>query len=127
MFLLDTCTFLWLGLDQESLSQKAKQLIETCQESLFISSISAFEIARKHSIGKLDLPVPPTEWIEGISEFYGIDTLPISLAIASRAATLPPFHKDPCDRMIIATAIENTMTIVTPDPMIAKYDIKIAW
>ncbi|MDK3159960.1 type II toxin-antitoxin system VapC family toxin [Kamptonema cortianum] len=127
MYLLDSCTLLWLGLKQESLSEQAKTVIDAHQHSLSLATVSAFEIVRKHSLGKLELPVEPMEWVEGICEFYGVRTLPMTLTIAMRAALLPPIHKDTCDRIIIATAIESNLKILSPDPIMPKYGVKMVW
>jgi PIN domain nuclease of toxin-antitoxin system len=125
MLLLDTCTFLWLVSDQRRLSGRAKKAVEANPESLFISSISAFEIAIKNRNKKLTLPLPAADWFAEAVDFHGIREVPVTIDIAIRSAELPPLHNDPCDRIIIATAIQNSMRIITPDHLIAQYDKSI--
>jgi PIN domain nuclease of toxin-antitoxin system len=100
--LLDTCVFLWLADDQEMLSPRARQLIADNAGSLFISSISAFEIAVKHRKGALRLPLSPADWIGEALEHHGITDIPVDWRIAERSASLPPLHRAPADRLIVA-------------------------
>jgi PIN domain nuclease of toxin-antitoxin system len=121
MVLLDTCALLWLAADQQKLSVKAKKEIEKSANGLFISAISAFEIAIKFRNKKLLLPLPPQEWFPQAIDFHGIREVPLTSAIAISAAILPPVHNDPCDRIIIATAQIHSMRIITCDPLFAGY------
>ncbi len=121
MILLDTCVLLWLATDQKKLSSLAKNIIRDNAGSLNISAISSFEIALKYHRKKLLLPVTPAEWISTVLEHHGIREIPVNSKIATASAGLPFHHNDPADRMIIATAMTLGMTIVTPDPLIARY------
>ena len=128
MLLLDTCALLWLGADQDRLSGKAREALEESAGSLFVSAISAFEIAHKHRSGKLELPLEPAEWYAEALETHGLAEIPITGAIASRAVDLPPIHRDPCDRFLIATAQLNHFAVVTADETIPRYpDVKVVW
>lgn len=128
MYLLDTCTLLWLAADQEKLSTKATNTISKNTEELFISAISAFEIAIKHRNNKLKLPVEPEKWFYDAVEFHNIHTIDIDPEIAANSALLPLIHNDPCDRMIIATAQKHKLKIITCDKNIAQYSgIKVVW
>jgi PIN domain nuclease of toxin-antitoxin system len=128
MILLDTCALIWLAADQKELSEKAKDAIAANSTGLFVSSISAFEIALKSKRKKLELPMPALEWFGRILEFHGLKEVPLDSRIAAEAAQLPPLHNDPCDRFIIATALLNKMRIVTSDSLIQQYqDIKVVW
>ncbi len=121
MILLDTCALLWLASDQKKLSIKAKKEIEKNTRALFVSAISAFEIAIKCRNGKLELPLSPLEWFSEAADFHGIREIPITSNIAISSVLLPPLHNDPCDRIIIATAQLNAMKILTCDPLISRY------
>jgi PIN domain nuclease of toxin-antitoxin system len=121
MIVLDTCALLWLVSDQKKLSRIARKTIEKNANGLFISAITAFEIAVKCRSGKLELPLPPSEWIPKALEFHGIAEIPLTIAIAVASVQLPLLHNDPCDRIIIATARENRMKIITCDDRIAEY------
>ncbi|MBF0433396.1 MAG: type II toxin-antitoxin system VapC family toxin [Fibrobacteria bacterium] len=128
MLLLDTCTLLWLAADQKKLSPKAAKAIKKSPQLLFVSAISAFEIAIKSKNGKLSLPLSPQEWFSQALEFHGINELPVTGTIAVSSVELPSLHNDPCDRIIIATALENDMRILTSDKLIKEYpQAKIIW
>ncbi len=121
MLLLDTCTLLWLAADQARLSDKVKGLIRDRADSLFISSITAFEIAVKSRRGALQLPLEPQEWVARALEHHGINELPVTSSIFIRSAGLPLLHNDPCDRVIVATAQLEGLCILTPDALIRAY------
>lgn len=126
--LLDTCTLLWMTADQTKLSNSAKELIIKNSKSLFISSISAFEIAVKHQKGSIELPMPPREWVPAALRNHGVSEIPLDTAIAVRACELPLLHRDPCDRMIIATAPLLGVEVLTPDHLIKQYpDVIVRW
>ena len=128
MILLDTCALLWLAADQAKLSMKARETIGNNPERLFVSAISAFEIAIKTQRGKLELPMAANVWFEKVLRKHGIQEIAISSFIAAQSVSLPPLHNDPCDRFIIATALQNSMAVVTCDALIAQYqEIKVIW
>lgn len=95
---------------------------------MFVSSITAFEIAIKTLKGKMELPMAADVWFKKALDFHGIQEIRIDSAIAIQAVQLPLLHNDPCDRFIIATAIQNSMSIITCDTLISQYkEIKIIW
>jgi PIN domain nuclease of toxin-antitoxin system len=122
MFLLDTCTLLWLAADQKKLSLNAKKVIKNNSQELFVSAISAFELAIKSRSGKLKLPLSPLDWFSEALDFHGIRETPITSSIAIFSVQLPLLHSDPCDRLIIATAHLNSMKIITGDALITRYE-----
>jgi PIN domain nuclease of toxin-antitoxin system len=121
MLLLDTCAFLWLVVDQKKLSENALKAIQKHQGALFVSAITALEIGLKRQRGRITLPLPVFEWYSDSMEFHGISELPVTGKIAIEAALLPIHHTDPCDRIIIATAKENGMKIITSDSLFKLY------
>jgi PIN domain nuclease of toxin-antitoxin system len=121
MLLLDTCTFLWLTSNPKSLSEETRQLIVRYREDLYLSSISAFEIGVKSAKGQLILPQSAGEWFLKSLQHHGITEIPIDSGIALLSTELPPLHRDPCDRMIIATSQIHKMILLTPDPLIRRY------
>ena len=128
MLLLDTCTLLWLVGDPARLSSQATDLIRQRADSLFISAISAFEIAVKHRRGGLRLPMDPQEWIAAALKHHGVNELPVTCRIAALSASLPAHHNDPCDRMIVATAMTEDLTILSPDHLIRRYEgVRVEW
>lgn len=128
MLLLDTCALLWLVGQQQSLSAAAKNAISKANGSIFISAISAFEIGVQQNKGLLMLPMPPENWFEQVIRLHGIDVLSIDYQTALHATQLPDLHRDPADRIIIATAIRHQLSIITPDKHIKSYpEAKIIW
>ncbi len=130
MILLDTCTLLWLVGDPEGLSPAVRTRLDRGgrEDVVHVSSISAFEIAQKISKGKLTLGCPVADWWNQALRHARIKEVPIDSRIALRAASLPRLHNDPFDRLIIATAQELRLTLLTPDPAIRAYSgVKIQW
>lgn len=120
MFLLDTCTLLWLATDHSKLSTASQEAIKTA-DTIFVSAISAFEIGIKHRKGKLSLSFEPEQWYKTALDFYALREIQMSGVIAARSTSLPPLNADPCDRIIVATAQIHQLTILTPDPLIRAY------
>ena len=128
MILLDTCTLLWLTSDQSQLSVNAKELLKREGSNLFISSMSAFEIAVKEKKKKLKLPMEIEKWFSKAIAFHGLVEIPVNASIAILSTRLPPLHSDPCDRILIATAQQNDLTLLTPDSRIRDYpDVRTDW
>ena len=121
MILLDTCSLLWLASDQGCLSELARSLIHKNANGLCISSISAFEIGIKHERKWLSLPLPPQDWFREALTHHGILDIPVDWEIAELATRLPPIHRDPCDRIIIATSTIKDVPELTPDAIIRSY------
>ena len=114
--------------DSPRLSAEARRLLSDRRGGLFVSAISAFEVGIKHLKGRLRLPRDPEAWFDAAIVFHGLKEVPVSGRIAALSTQLPPLHKDPADRMIIATAQVQGMTILTPDPLIRDYpDVLTAW
>jgi PIN domain nuclease of toxin-antitoxin system len=121
MMLLDTCVLLWLAADTTAISARATELIRSTPEGLFVSAISAFEVGQKAAAGKLSLPRPVDAWFAAMVQWHGLHEIPVSGVIAARATLLPAIHRDPFDRLLIATAQEHRLQLLTPDATIAKY------
>lgn len=126
--LLDTCTLLWLSSTPEHLPQAVQAIIVQYRDALFVSAISGFEIGVKYRKGKLELPMTPAKWFAAVCQHHGLRELSIDSVIAIRATELPPLHADPCDRILIATAQQHRMRLLTPDPLIRQYPkLTTAW
>lgn len=121
MLLLDTCTLLWLVAGGTALSAVARDAISAPGARLFVSAITAFEVAIKQRRGALTLPLAPLVWYERALAFHGVEEIAVDGRIAARSATLPPLHADPCDRIIVATAQRDDLVILTPDSLIRAY------
>ena len=121
MILLDTCGLLALQNGGKVLSQTARSRLEAPGSEIFISAVCAFEIGQKHVAGKLILKQAPDIWFPAMLEHHQLTELPVSSSICTAATALPPLHKDPFDRIIIATALEKQLTILTSDTIIPTY------
>ncbi len=125
--LLDTCAFLWIVRSDPQLSDTAAQIFEDPGNTIFFSSISAWEISVKWNIGKLILPYPPEQFIRRERKRHFINQLCLSEKDTFSLSKLPDVHKDPFDRMLICQSIENGLTILTPDQHIQRYPVKTIW
>jgi PIN domain nuclease of toxin-antitoxin system len=107
------------------LGRRARQLIERDAQSIHVSAGSVWEIAVKAGAGKLRLRDSLDLWMPDIFERYGFVTLDITVAHAVAVAALPRHHPDPFDRLLIAQAQLEDLTIVTSDTAFADYDVKL--
>jgi PIN domain nuclease of toxin-antitoxin system len=125
--LLDTCTFLWLALDDHQLSQNARDHFTNPGNEVYVSSVTAWEISVKHSLGRLVLPRSPIELLPDWRGKCGISALPLEEEAALYEGRLPRLHNDPFDRMLICQSIVHGMALLTPDPDISKYSVHTLW
>ncbi|MDF7808127.1 type II toxin-antitoxin system VapC family toxin [Pontiellaceae bacterium B12219] len=128
MLLLDTHALIWLATDLTQLTDVAKAAIRSHALELHVSSITALEISLLTQCGKLEWGKNPLSRFQRALEHHGINEVPIDSAIAWESGQLPSIHRDPFDRIIIATAMEHKMTILTKDRIIPTYPkIKAVW
>jgi len=125
--LLDTHAFLWFCQDDPMLSATAKALIEDAANRKLVSVASCWEIAIKAGLGKLKLGESSATYIPAAISRTGFDLFPISLAHATGVETLPPYHRDPFDRLLIAQAIIEAMPIVSVDTAFDSYGMRRLW
>lgn len=125
--LLDTCTFLWLAADDAQLSPAAREACRDPGNEVYLSSLSAWEIAIKHRLGRLPLPEPPSRYVASRRAWLCVEPLAFDDAAATHDALLPPHHRDPFDRGLVSQAILHGLRIVTPDPAIARYPAPTLW
>ena len=126
-FLLDTCAFLWVTLKPEKLSDAFLDCFGNPANTIFLSSVTAWEIGVKYNIGKLNLPAAPSLFIPEQRDDHHITELDLNTADTFHLETLPLIHKDPFDRMLVCQAIQRSLTILTPDPLIRQYPIRTLW
>jgi PIN domain nuclease of toxin-antitoxin system len=131
MILLDTRIWLWWLHTPEQLSDRARILLTIAenQTALMVSAISVWEIAVKHSVGKLPLPFAVDEWFAIAKTRPGITIEPLDPLDAVASTQLPgDFHKDPADRIIVAIAYRRDMKLITCDQRILNYPhVKTIW
>ena len=131
MIVLDTHAWVWFVSNPELLSKKAKRTIERAvvDKNVFISSISAWEVALLTSKKRLLLSMEVADWIKKSEMLPFVNFIPVDNSIAVKSVNLPqPFHSDPADRIIIATAISLGASLITKDERILKYPhVKTIW
>lgn len=124
MIVLDTHAWVWLVSNPELLSKTAKEAVDASIEKkeVFVSSISAWEVALLVGKGRLKLTMDVIEWIGKSEKLPFLTFLPVDNAIAVKSVALPePLHHDPADRIIIATAITIGASVATKDQKILDY------
>lgn len=125
-YLLDTHTFLWFLLNNDSLSKTVRDIIED-SPILYLSIVSLWEIAIKTSIHKLNLKNRTLADLLNACKEKNIQILPITPKHIEEVSTLPFIHRDPFDRMLVAQAKVERMTLITHDQYIPQYPIEIVW
>lgn len=123
--LLDTHAWLWLVSAPERVPARVHQALVS--SSLFWSTVCVWELANKHASGKLTLPDDPRSFVRTRSQAAGARPLPITHDHAFTAAVLPQHHRDPFDRLLVAQAQVDGLTLVTGDPQLSAYDVEILW
>ncbi|MBW2077682.1 MAG: type II toxin-antitoxin system VapC family toxin [Deltaproteobacteria bacterium] len=119
--LLDTHVLLWWLDDHPSLSQRAKSVIADGKNLAFVSAAVIWEIRIKHALGKLEIPA---NFLKVLDQ-QGFELLDITVDHAYAVGDLPSYHRDPFDRMLVAQAKLERLTLVTRDPRLKKYKIPI--
>ena len=126
-YLIDTHVFLWMASVPEHLSASARELIERTENELYVSICSLWEMQIKHQLGKLQIDVPLCELWEKQREFSCLRLLSIEEAHIWELERLPQHHKDPFDRLLIAQAKYEDMTLISADGIMTRYDMKTIW
>jgi PIN domain nuclease of toxin-antitoxin system len=125
--LLDTQCWLWWHLSSDRLNPGAREVIAASRDPLFLSAVSSWEIAIKVGLRKLKLPEPPARYVPARLADQGIAALAIEHVHALHVAELPPLHPDPFDRLLVAQAQIERMTLLTADPQIVAYEVDTLW
>jgi PIN domain nuclease of toxin-antitoxin system len=125
--LLDTQCWLWMQTAPERFSPHALGLVSDLENELFFSAASAWEIAIKFALGKLSLPLPPTQYVPSRMASSGVRGLAVTHGHALHVATLPHHHRDPFDRLLVAQAQLEELPILTADQQLAAYDVTLHW
>lgn len=132
MVVIDTHVLVWWVSGNDSLSAKAKASIQKALSGdgeVYISSITAWEIAMLVEKGRLALSMDVESWLDEVSNIDGVRFLSVDNEIAIKSAVLPGvFHKDPADRIIVATARKLALPLITADEKILRYEhVKTIW
>jgi PIN domain nuclease of toxin-antitoxin system len=130
-YLLDTHTWVWWNMRPQNLSRKVARLIRKVDgyEEILLSAISPWEFSKLIEKGKLGISCSPEEWIHAALEMPKLRLVHLTPILAYRSTVLPkPFHDDPADQIIVATAREEMATILTKDKRIMDYPhVKSCW
>ena len=128
MILLDTCALLWLDTDRASFTKRAMDCLNAHFDAMAVSPVSFHEVGIKSEKKRIQLPMSLSKWSEALCAKYELTVLPVTRDTAVTAATLPPVHSDPFDRIIIATARLNKLSVVTADAKFTEYPgLKVIW
>ncbi|MGF1527139.1 MAG: type II toxin-antitoxin system VapC family toxin [Candidatus Competibacterales bacterium] len=125
--LLDTHALLWWFAGEEKLPEGIRQYIAKETNNIYVSAASAWEIATKVRLGKLPEAATLTDHLEHYLASQGFDELPIRLSHAHRAGSLPGHHRDPFDRMLIAQALQEGLTLVSKESLFDDYGVARIW
>lgn len=126
-YLLDTHTFLWMAGAPEKLGAAARELIEEPAAELLLSVASVWEMAIKKSLGKVDVPTPLAAFLEEQLAATRTSLLDVRAEHALRVETLPWHHRDPFDRLLVAQASVEKLTILSRDTVLDDYPPDRIW
>ena len=125
--LLDTHSFIWWDSEPNNLSPQVLVLCQKRANIVLFSVASVWEMQIKLQIGKLKLNLPLAKMIENQQQINNINILPVTLTHVLALQTLPAYHKDPFDRLLIAQANIEGAVLISNDPIFAKYPVKLLW
>jgi PIN domain nuclease of toxin-antitoxin system len=126
-YLLDTMIWLWSVGPVEKIGREGLAILQSGDEDLYLSAASCWEVAIKTRLGKYELPDAPGKYVPKRLLQQGIHTLSILQGHALRVYDLPLHHRDPFDRLLIAQAMIENMTILTADHVFEKYSVEVLW
>lgn len=126
-FLLDTHALLWWLFDDRRLSRRARAVLREPQNQVHVSSASAWEIATKYRLGRLDSAKPLVDDFAGWLAKAGFSELPISSAHAVRAGSWGVAHRDPFDRLLAAQSSIQELRLISRDPAFADFGLEPLW
>ena len=125
-YLLDTHAAIWFFNGDDALSETAKKIILDTSNTKYLNVVSVWEVTVKLSIGRLDVVGKTADFVED-AKINGFIILPIRISHLTALESLPLIHRDPFDRLLIATAIAEEMTLITADGNIKRYDVNQTW
>jgi PIN domain nuclease of toxin-antitoxin system len=125
--LLDTHAFLWWLAGEQALTRRARTAIQSDDNDVFISAVTAWEIATKFRIGKLPEAAAVAEDVTDVVAAEGFNELALSMAHAERAGALHGPHRDPFDRMLIAQSLIDGFTLISNERIFDHYGVRRLW
>ena len=125
-YLLDTCTYIWAITNNKKLSKKLIEILSSEDNEIFVSIISQFETTVKQAKKPIkDIILPVIDYYDQYRIAAGIELLELKQTDIEVFSKLPTIHNDPFDRLLIAQAINNGMTIISPDNQFSKYPVRL--
>ncbi len=126
-YLLDTHTFIWLAAKPDCLSGTALELVADTQNELLLSAASGWETALLWKLDRIELTREPVFFIPEVIASLSLTPTSINFATAIAAATLPFIHRDPFDRLLVATALQKKIPIISKDRILVEYGVEVVW
>lgn len=126
-YLLDTVVWVWSVWEPERISRKAHEVMNDLEQEIFLSAVTAWEVAIKSGSGKLVLPEAPTSFVPRRMIEQGLRPLQVSHQHALAVFSLPNHHRDPFDRLLIAQAKIENMVLISSDKLFEPYDVPLLW
>ena len=123
--LLDTHVFLWYITADPKLPATFRTAIQDPTNEVYLSVASVWEAVIKHQLNKLPLPAPPATYLPQQRAAHGIASLPIDEDAMPYLAALPPTHRDPFDRILVAQALQHGLTLATMDALVIAYPVPV--
>jgi PIN domain nuclease of toxin-antitoxin system len=124
-FLLDTHVLIWWVEGSSKIGRRAKKALLHPEATVWVSAANIWEISIKAALGRLDPFDPPEDWTLTLVNELGVRSLPITFEHAAAVRHLPLHHGDPFDRMLIAQARCESLTLLTVDPLMEAYDVRL--
>jgi PIN domain nuclease of toxin-antitoxin system len=125
--LLDTHAFLWAILDAPQFGAQARAAFVEPSNEIFLSYVSVWEAVIKAGAGKLALPRPASAFLAAEAARNRVTLLPVALGHLAKLETLPPNHRDPFDRLLVAQALDEGWPLVSADSRLAAYGVTLIW
>ncbi|MGA8492060.1 MAG: type II toxin-antitoxin system VapC family toxin [Terriglobales bacterium] len=126
-YLLDTGVWLWSVGEPSRISRKARDVMVDVSHDVFLSAVTSWEVAIKAASGKLQIPEPPDLYVPRRMASQGLRPLAVSHQHALAVHALPSHHRDPFDRLLIAQAKVENMTLISADRMFDRYPVQLLW
>ncbi len=121
---LEPKALLWALAEPEKLPPRVADALTSRRNTVYASAVNTWELAIKAGLGRVHLPFAD---LQASIEQAGFAELAVSIAHSLRVRDLPPFHRDPFDRLLVAQAIDESLTLVSGDPACASYPVQILW
>lgn len=122
-YLLDTHTALWWAAGSPRLSERAKEIIKSKDNQIFLSVVSVWEASIKSALGKMPLPGKPGPFFQALAQRSSFTVLPVHLSHAAEVYSLPQIHRDPFDRLLISQAIAEDLILISDDQVFQNYSV----